>query len=147
MAGITFLLGAGSLFWAKTPDISSELPVDVSLHAYSEYTDRRATFTANLGGAYLPAISIPVNGELSDTCSVKQNVVITGRIACLAETDSAGFFVLLLTRDAITVGRNRLWRVRDEVASSLAIDLRDLLSRRRTGVVRSDPPGTSQVTR
>ena len=138
ISGICFLLTAGTLFWAKAPQISEELSVGVSLHAYSEYTAGRATFTANLAGAFLPAVPVGINGDFAETCTLTRDAVRTGSIARLAEAGSAAFFVLLFPRDVIKVGRKRLWRIRDEVAASLPVDLRELLTRRRTGVVRSD---------
>ena len=53
-SGIAFLLTADNLYWAKAPEVSLTLPVDVSLHAYARYTAEGATFTARLGGAFLP---------------------------------------------------------------------------------------------
>ena len=138
IGGIAFLLTAGSLYWVKAPEISLTLSVDVSLHAYAEYTTERATFTAGMGGAHLPGIPVPIRSDLTESCTVEAGAVTTGRVSCLAQANTAAFFVLLFPRGLLTMGRKRLWRVRDEIASSLSVGMRDLLTHRRTGSVPSE---------
>ena len=136
IGGIAFLLTAGHLYWAKTPEISLTLSVQVSLDAYAEYTTERATLTASIAGAHLPGIPVSVRPDLADACIVEADAVTTGRVSCLAQANTAAFFVLLFPRGFLTMGRKRLWRVRDEIASSLTADMRELLTHRRTGSVR-----------
>ncbi|MGH9384349.1 MAG: hypothetical protein ACRD2N_08710 [Vicinamibacterales bacterium] len=137
IGGIAFLLTAGNLYWAKAPEISLTLSVDVSLHAYAEYTTDRATFTARMAGAYLPGIPVSVSSDLAAACTIGPCVVKTGRVSCLAQANSAAFFVLLFQRAFLKIGRKRLWRVKDEIASSLTSGMRELLTHRRTGSVQS----------
>jgi hypothetical protein len=66
--------------------------------------------------------------------------VTTGRVSRLARAESAAFYVLLVPGGVLEMGRKRLWRVRDEVASLLPANLRELLTRRRTGSVLAEPP-------
>jgi hypothetical protein len=140
IGGIAFLLTAGNLYWAKAPKVSPALPVHVSLHAYAEYAPERATFTASMAGAYLPGIPVPVQSDLAHACSVEDGIVTTGRVSRLARAESAAFYVLLVPGGILEMGRKRLWRVRDEVASLLPPNLRELLTRRRTGSVLAEPP-------
>jgi hypothetical protein len=137
IGGMAFLVSSGILHWAKAPVIASELGVDVSLHAYAEYMTDRATFTASLAGAYLPGMPVSVGPDLAAACTMEPGVVRTGRVSCIARVDAACFFVLLLPRGLLTVGRKRLWRVRDEMASTLPAGVRELLTHRRTGRVPS----------
>ncbi len=137
ITGIAFLLTANGLVWAKAADASMTLPVDVSLTAYAGYTTERATFTASMGGAGLPGVSVPGSAILAEACALGPNVLTTGRVVCLAEANTAAFAVFLIQRRILKVGRTRLWRLRDEIASSLPAGIRDLLTSRRTGVIRS----------
>jgi hypothetical protein len=50
--------------------------------------------------------------------------------------------VLLLQRSLLKMGRNRLWRMRDDIARRPA-GPRELLTRRRTGFVRSESPSAA----
>ena len=135
IGGLAFLLTTGNLYWAKTPEISPTLSVQVSIHAYAESRIDRATFTASLGAAYLPGVPVPTGSDLAAACTIANRAITTGRIVCLAAADPAAFFVLLLSHRMLKMGRKRLWRVRDEVASSLPADVRELLTRRRSGGV------------
>ena len=137
IGGIAFLLSAGHLYWAKAPNISPELSLDVSLHAYADYMRDRATFTASLAGAYLPGVPVSVDSDLAQACTVQSSVILTGRVSCLAQTNSAAVFVLLFPRSLLKVGRKRLWRVGDEIAASLTPDVRELLTRRRSGTLKA----------
>jgi hypothetical protein len=134
ISGLVFLHAAHDLYWVKTADASLTLPVDVSLHAYAGHD--RATFTASVGGATLPGIPVPTSANLEESCALGPSVLTTGRAASLARAGTAAVVVLVIQRRLLQVGRNHLWRVRDEIASSLPPTIRDLLTRRRTGVIR-----------
>jgi hypothetical protein len=139
IGGIAFLLTAESLFWAKAPEISSSLSVAISLHAYADYLTDRATFTARIAGTHLPGVPVSVGSNLAAACTVEQSVMSTGRVSRIAQANSAAVFVLLLQQSLLKVGRKRLWRVRDEIASSLPPDMRELLTHRRTGALPRKP--------
>ena len=109
-SGIAFLLTANSLYWAKAPEASLTLPVDISLHAYAEATTEGATFTASLAGAFLPGVPVAGSVDLAGACALGPNVLITGRVVCLARTSAAAFFVVLIPRGLLKMGRKRLWR-------------------------------------
>ena len=140
ITGIAFLLTADTLYWVKAANASLTLPVEVSLHAYAGHTTEGATFTASLASAYLPGLRIPGSADLTGACALGSSVLTTGRVTCLARANSAAFLVLLIQRGLLYVGRNRLWRLRDDIASSLPAGIRDLLTRRRTGVVHAESP-------
>jgi hypothetical protein len=137
MSGIAFLLTAGTLYWAKAPEISPALPVEVSLHAYADYMRDRATLTSSVGSAYLPGIPVPIASDLDAACTVDEGVVTSGRVSRIAQTNDAAIFVLLLPRNLLTVGRKRLWRVRDQIVGLLPLDVRQLLTQRRSGTAPS----------
>jgi hypothetical protein len=139
-SGIAFLLTPVNLYWVKAPQVSLTLPVHVSLHAYAGYTAEGATFAASLAGASLPGAPVAGSADLAGACALGPNVLITGRVTCLARATSAAFFVLLIQRGLLKIGRKRLWRLRDDVGSSLPPDIRELLAHRRTGSVQSQPP-------
>jgi hypothetical protein len=42
-----------------------------------------------------------------------------------------------LPRNLLTVGRKRLWRVRDQIVGLLPLDVRQLLTQRRSGTAPS----------
>ena len=135
IGGMAFLATGKDVHWVKAPEISHALPVDVSLHAYAIAKPDRATFTASLAGAYLPGIPVHFQSAFSKACLVQPGSVSSGRLSCLARADTAAFFVLLLPRSVLEVGRKRLWRVRDEISASLPPPLRELLTRRRAGTI------------
>ena len=143
ISGIAFLLTASNLYWVKAAEASLTLPVDVSLTAYAGYTTEGATFTASMAGAYLPGVPVLGSADLAGACALGPNVLTTGRVTCLARANSAAFFVLLIQRGLLKVGRKRLWRVRAGIATSLPAGIRELLTRRRTGFVRSEPPSAA----
>jgi hypothetical protein len=140
ISGIAFLLTAQDLYWVKAPEISLTLSVDMSVRAYAGYVTEDATFSASMAGACLPGVRVPVAVDTAEVCTVGPDVVTTGRVTCLAQVNSAAFFVLLFQRELLKVGRKRLWRVRDEIASSLPAAPRELLTHRRTGFIRSGSP-------
>lgn len=141
LGGMALLLSEESLYWSKAPEFAAVLPFDVSMHAYADRAPGRATFTANLADAVLPGIAVRVGSELAEACKIDEGVVTTGRISRLAAVDSASLYALIFPRALLKVGRKRLWRVRDEIASALSGDVRTVLTRRRAGTVsRSGEP-------
>jgi hypothetical protein len=139
IGGMAFLLTDDRLYWAKAPEIAPALPVDISLYAYAKQASGRATLAPNLASAYLPGIPVTAGPDLAKSCHVGHRDVRTGRVACLAEADSAAFYVLLFPRDALKMGRKHLWSIRNEIAVSLTEGVRQLLTRRRTGTIPAVP--------
>jgi hypothetical protein len=86
------------------------MPVDVSLHAYAGYSTEGATFTAGMAGSWLPGV--PVAGSannLAGACTLEHPLLKTGRVTCVARASSAAFFVLLIQRGLLKVGRKHLF--------------------------------------
>lgn len=142
IAGVAFLVTASELFWIKSIPAAHVLPVDVSLHAYADYSAERATFVASLGGAVLPGVPVARKGDLPGTCTLARPHLTTARVEQLVRADEAGFFVLLIQGRFLKVGRRRLWRAREEVALGLAPRVREILTRRRAGSIRWELPGS-----
>ena len=143
ISGIAFLLTANDLYWVKAAEASLTLMVHVSLQAYAGYTTDRATFTASMAGACLPGVPISGSADLAGACALGPDVLTTGRVTCLARANSVAFLVFLIQRGLLKVGRKRLWRVRADIASLLPAGIRELLTRRRTGFVRSESPSAA----
>jgi hypothetical protein len=140
IAGIAFLVTAGELFWVKSAPAALTQPVEVSLHAYADYSARQATFIASLGGSILPGVPVGSGHDLARSCTLGPPRVTTGRVELLAQADQAAFVVLLIQGPFLEVGRKRLWRLREEFALSLPPRVREILTRRRTGTVRQPIP-------
>jgi hypothetical protein len=137
--GMAFLRTNSGLYWAKAAHASPTVPVRVSLHAYASHTTGHLTFAAGLGDVVLPGVPVPTSSDLPRACLVALHAVPVGRVVCIAKTDATAFFVVLLQRESVKFGRNRLWRLRDPLASSLPQDVRELMTRRRAGVLRTQP--------
>ncbi|HZM90371.1 MAG TPA: hypothetical protein VFF31_27880 [Blastocatellia bacterium] len=131
--GIMFLVTTNKVYWAKAPTVALTLSVDVSLHGYAGCASDRATFTAGMGGAGLPGVPVAAPVKLDDVCVPGAIPFSAGRVVTLARTDSAAFVAVVLPSIVLKMGRNHLWRFRDDVASSLPTDIRKLLTRRRSG--------------
>jgi len=130
---MAFLLTPRKIYWAKTPKIALSLPVEVSLHAYAVHGGGRVTFAARTAGAFLPGVPVAAPASLDDVCARGTMTFNLGRVFTLARADSAAFVVVALPSTVLRMGRNHLWRLRDEIASSLAPDMSELLTRRRSG--------------
>jgi hypothetical protein len=131
--GIMFLVTANKVYWAKAPTLALTLSVDVSLHAYAGCEANRATFTAGMGGAGLPGVPVATPANLDEVLVPGPIPFSTGRVVTLAHTHSAAFVAVVLPAVVVKMGRSHLWRLRDDVAPSLRTDIRELLTRRRSG--------------
>ena len=140
IAGVAFLVTAAELFWAKSTPAAASLGVDVSLHAYADYSVKLATFTAGIGGAVLPGIAVPCGVDLRGACTLGHTHLTTGRVEQLAQTAQAALVVLLIQGRFLKIARHRLWRIREELASSLPPHVRHILTRRRSGSIPCESP-------
>jgi hypothetical protein len=83
--------------------------------------------------AGLPGVPVAAPEKLDDVCVPRPIPFSAGRVVTLARADRAAFVAVVLPGSAVKMGRNHLWRLRDDVASSLPTDIRELLTRRRSG--------------
>lgn len=140
--GMAFVRTESGVHWAKSARVSRQFSAGVSLHAYahSGVEEAQKTFGARLDDVCLPGVPVvPKFGDPSE-CLVDTAVVPAGRVVCLARCGGNAFFVVLFAADTVKFGRNRLWRVRDSIASQLPADIGEVLTRRRAGVLR---PGSA----
>jgi hypothetical protein len=137
VAGIAFMAIGADLFWAKSTPAPPTLPVNVSFHAYAQYSDNRATFAGSLGGAQLPGAPVVCGADVLSACTLGESRLSTGLVELIAHVDRVDFLALLIPGRLLKVGRNRLWRVRSEVASSLPPPVAEILTRSRSGSIRS----------
>ena len=133
---MAFLVTPRAIYWSKASLISTLVPVQVSLRAYTPNAPGGSSFTASAGEAYLPGVPVTSGRPLEDVCTAGPRRLVTGRVACLARTTEAEFFVVVLPRALLKVGRNHLWRVRNDSASQLLPDVRAILTGGRAGTVR-----------
>jgi hypothetical protein len=133
--GMAFLGTESMIYWAKAAHASQTLAVHVSLHGYAGYVADQMTFSVGLDDVLLPGVPVQASSGQPRACLVETNTIPTGRVTCLARSGAKAFFVLLLPTDAVKFGRNRLWRLRDSFATQLPEDVRELLTRRRAGVL------------
>jgi len=141
IAGLAFLVTVDEVFWAKSLPAMPTLSVDISLHAYADHLPERATFVAGLGGTILPGVPIACGADLVAACTLGRSNLTTARAERLAQVDVAAFVVLLVQGRFLQVGRHRLWRVREETASTLPPRVREILTRRRSGTIRWESNG------
>lgn len=135
IACVAFLAIEGELFWSKSVPAATIMHVDVSLHAYADYSTDRATFAASVGEARLPGVAVSGVKDLVSICSVQQGSLTTLRVEPFANVGEVTMTILLIQGRFLQVGRHRLWRVRDELASSLPPSVRNMLTRRRSGSI------------
>lgn len=135
VAGIGFLHAGHSLYWVKSSPASLNLIMQISLHAYANFSLPGATFTAGLGNSFLPGVPVSCGRDLETACALGPAHAATGRAHRVAEIDGVAFVVVLIQGALLKTGRNHLWRLRDRLASNLPADVRDLLTRRRSGAV------------
>jgi hypothetical protein len=132
LVGIGFLITAGELWWAKSAPRNQILAVYISLSAWARGSDDRATFTGSVGECFLPGVPVPFKGDVA-SCALGPERSATLRAHPVARLESVTFAVITLPARAIKVGRNRLWHLRDELASRIPEASRKILTRGRTG--------------
>ena len=140
LAGFAFLDTPTQTFWVKSLPSAMHPDVEVSLHARAGYLPGRATLTGSLFGAVLPAVPIACGDDLTKDCNLGSMATGTGSAHALAEVAGAAFVLIVFPKTLVKVGRNRVWHLRSEHASSLEGPLR-IFARGRTGTVRRPDAG------
>jgi hypothetical protein len=133
IAGIAFLVTNAELFWVKSMPAAATLPVEVSLHAYADYSLKQATLTAGLAGSVLPGVPVACGPDLAGGCVVEPRRLTTSRLEQLVHAEEAAFAVLLIQGRFLKTGRGHIWRLKEELTSSLSPGVREVLTRGRSG--------------
>jgi hypothetical protein len=139
LAILLLFLTPTHLHWVKASTLASALPVRVSVTAYTDCSPTPATFTASIADAHSLGVPIVANAGISNACSVALDESTTGRTAILATADQAKCHFLALPRSLVKVGRNHLWRLRDDITGPLPPSVQELLVRRRAGSLKLEP--------
>ncbi len=137
LTGIAFLTTPREISWAKAGRPAEHPTVEVSLHARADYVDGGATFALRLMGSSSHALPVAFTGNVDASCKIGPSRFMTGRAHVVATAGEAAFVVILLSATVIKMGRNNLWRLRDELAATLPVHIRLILTRARTGAIQS----------
>ena len=124
---------AGEARWVKSPPAGITPLVSVHLAAAGLAPRGAASFGVLFHGATLPSVPVPSWDEARHASAPGHPYGKTGRLHLIAEAGGTSFIVVPLQQAMLKVGRNGLWRVRDEVAGALPEPLRTMMTRRRTG--------------
>ena len=138
VGAIAFLLHHGDLYWAKSPEISSTLPVEVSLHSYADFQHDRATLATSVGGGWLPGVPVSHTGPAAAASIIADEIVETGRVTGIARVTDTVLFVILLPAELLEMGRKRVWHLRDAAPFDSVPRLREILTRGRSGTIPAD---------
>jgi hypothetical protein len=133
-AALAFLLAADAAYWVRSAPPAADLPVEVSMHARAGSLPGRATFTARIHGGMLPGVPFDCGSDPVDACALGGATTETGRAFALASVPGVTIVVLLVPKRLVEVGRNRLWRFREERLSSLTSH-RSPFARGRSGSI------------
>lgn len=140
IAGIALLAVEQRLFWVKSEPPSARPELSFSLHGWAECPGS-VSVTAAFHGVARRSLPIAIDDEPPTACVIGHPVATMGTPHLVARLDRVSFSVVLLPASAVKVGRNRLWRLRDALASKLPLDVQKLMTRGRTGEVAfSNPP-------
>jgi hypothetical protein len=76
---------------------------------------------------------VAAGADLPSTCELGSGSAICGQPYVVARMGETAFVLVLLQGSLLRTGRNHLWRLRDELAWGLPMELRALLARGRAG--------------
>ena len=132
--GIALLAIDARLHWVKSGPPAARAVVCVLAAGWAARPDS-VSFTGAFHGAYLPSVQVDIPDEPPASCIIGPSLTRTGMLHVVARLDRAAFGVVLLPGSAVKVGRNRLWHLREDVASGLSPELHSLTTRGRSGEV------------
>jgi hypothetical protein len=135
LAGIALLLRDERLYWVKSQPPIACPPVSFSVHGWAARSTCSVSVMGSFHGAFLPSMPVEIGQEPPVSCVIGQSAASTGTPHVVARVAGVVFAVLLLPSSAIKVGRNRLWRLREELARSLPPELHQIATRGRTGEI------------
>ncbi len=129
---IAVLAARNTLCWAKSQPPLAQAPVSVAASACAG-TPISVSFTGAFHGAYPPSVPVEISEEPPKACVLGASQTTMGTLHVVAQLGRAAFGVVLLPASAVKVGRNRLWQLREPLASTLGPELQRLLMGGRSG--------------
>lgn len=143
LVGVAMLVRDGYFHWTKSLPPVARPAVTFSTHGWAARSCS-VSVTGSFHGAYLPAVPVEATDEPPVSCLIGKPMASTGTPHLVGRLERVGFAVVLLPASAVKVGRNRLWHLRDGIASRLSRELRTLMTRARSGKVAwGDPSAPS----
>ena len=142
LAGLVLLAVERRLFWAKSQPPTERPGVSFSAHGWADAT-RSVSVTGSFHGAYLPSVPVEIGDEPPAACIMGKPQLSVGVPHVVAQVQGVVFAVVLLPASAVQIGRNRLWHLREGIATGLPRRPRDILTRGRSGAI--DLPAETQV--
>jgi hypothetical protein len=132
LVGLALLAVEQRLYWVKSQPAVDRPALSFSTSGWAGHPGS-VSVTGSFHGAFLPSVPARISDEPPASCVIGPTVARTGTPHVVARLDAIAFAVLLLPAPAVIVGRNRLWHLREAIASRLRPDLRRLLTSRRSG--------------
>lgn len=136
LTGLAILSLGQRLSWVKSVPPTVRPAVRFAAHGWAGHPGS-VSATGSFHGAYLPSMPIHISNEPPASCVTGPLEGRTGTPHVVMRLDELVFAVVLLPASAIKVGRNRLWHLREGLASQLPPTLQRLLTRGRSGEVGS----------
>jgi hypothetical protein len=123
LAALAFLVTPDAIFWVCAAPVAANPTVEVSVHAREGSLPGRATLMGSILGSRLPGVAFACGEDPITTCVLGDASTTTGRAHPLARVLDVSIVFVLVPKSLIEVGRNRLWRFRDDLLSSQSADL------------------------
>lgn len=123
LAAFAFLVTPETIFWVRAAPAAANPTVEVSIHAREGSLPGRATLTGSIFGSRLPGVAFACGEDPITTCVLGGASTTTGRAHALARVPDVSIVLVLVPKSRIKVGRNRLWRFRDDLLSSPSAEL------------------------
>lgn len=123
LAAFAFLVTPETIFWVRAAPAATGPTVEVSIHAREGSLPGRATLTGRILESRLPGVAFACGEDPITTCALGGASTTTGRAHPLARVPDVSVVLVLVPKSLIEVGRNRLWRFRDDLLSSESADL------------------------
>lgn len=138
LAGLVIVGREHRFCWAKSAPAAVDVSLSLSVSGW-RHAPSSVSLSASFHGASLGWSPLHLTDEPPLACKLDAATVETGVPHVLTTLDGVVFSVVFLPGASLRVGRNRLWRVREELAARLSAPLADLLTRRRSGQIEVSP--------
>jgi hypothetical protein len=134
LAGLALLVADQRVHWVKSRPPAARSEVSFSAAGW-EHRARSVSVTGSFHGASLPPVPVEIDEEPPAACVLGELATTVGTPHVVARLNGVAFVVVLLPASAIKVGRNRLWRLREDIAGRLHPEVKGLLTRGRSGQI------------